>query len=222
MVRTSHGPNIYINPVIVKEKKIKNLSFVEYSMKDGKKTMIDRYDILFDTAGKPTVRSEYTGKKKEDAGPFRKPGAYDTVLYDNNKNIVRVKSNKNFEYLYKYDNKNREVYFYAINYTAQGPRFSVTNYQYDAHSRIASSDTREGKGTDTTKTDLRYLTTYSYDNIKLLSVKEKKMIHNKTGDESEASETIYSFEYDQGVLKRVYANSTINGLEIVVSPEGKR
>src|SRR5579885_1622612 len=95
MVRTSHGPNIYINPVIVKEKKIKNLSFVEYSVTGGKKTMIDRYDILFDTAGKPTVRSEYTGKRKEDAGPFRKPGVYDTVLYDNNKNIVRVKSNKN-------------------------------------------------------------------------------------------------------------------------------
>jgi hypothetical protein len=214
MVRTSHGPNIYINPIMVKEKKIRNLSVVEYSLSGGKKTLMDKYDISFDTAGKPSVKSNRS--------PFRKPDAYDTVIYDNNKNMVRVKSNKNFEYLYKYDNQNREIYFFAINYTAKGPRFSVTNYKYDTHSRISSSDTREGKGADSTKADIRYLVTYSYDNIKLLDVKEKKMLLNKSNGEPETSETVYSFEYDHGVLKRVHANSTLNGLEIVVSPENKR
>jgi hypothetical protein len=134
---------------------------------------------------------------------------------------VQVKSNRNFEYIYKYDDKNREIYFFAIDYTAQGPHFSVTNYQYDKHSRIISSDTREGKGTDTTKADARYLLTYTYDNIKLLNVKEKKMIRNKNGGESEAFETTYLFEYNQGVPKRVYANSTLNSLDIVISQEDK-
>jgi hypothetical protein len=213
MVRTSHGPNIYINPIIVKEKKIKNLSFAEYTLSGGKKTMIDKYDISFDTSGKPSVKST--------ASPFRKPDIYDTITYDQNRNIVQIKSNKNFEYIYKYDDKNREKYFFAIDYTTHGPHFAVTNYQYDKHSRIISSDTREGKGTDTTKTESHYLITYTYDNVKLLSVKEKKMLRNKNGGESEASETTYLFEYDQGILKRVYANSTLNGLDIVVSRDDK-
>lgn len=206
---TSYGPKVYINPSTIKEKKIQSLTFTEYMIEGKNKDRLDKFDILFDTAGMPSNRVLYLGKKwnKRDTISLEFKTSYDTIAYDKNKNIVYVKLKNVFEKFYKYDSLNNEIYFL---YLGEGDRtghdFGVTIKKYDKKSRLISESSKGGHNweRDTTKITYYTLITYLYDDEKLLNVKDKKIKYDDTGHETSNYTTEFFYEYKNSVLERIY------------------